>query len=359
MRATPTIGPIFRFLAKPRQPDVNSTQTDSYSNPVSATLNGIVDLFRHKTPIGTLKDSDRLDGKTCLITGANSGLGLATAIELARRGAHIIMACRSGIPQAAEEVKRRSGSQRVEMVHLDLADLAAIRRCCDELKARRVKLDRVILNAGLVPQKPARTAQNFEMMFGVHVVGNMQFITRLLADGSIPNRHFAQPHNALAGERPRIIFVSSESHRSGTPIDLDTLGRFVEYSPMGSIAQYGHSKLVMTTYARELSRRLADEQGVDVAVHALCPGPINSNIAREAPRLFKPLLGLVMGALFASPAKAAAPVLYLACSPQVEDQTGLYLHLMVRKEPAPQALDQELARAIWDRGQQWLAEHAS
>ncbi len=337
---------------------MSTPETGSYRNPVLATFNGIVDLFRHKEPIGQLRDDERLDGKTCLVTGANSGLGLATSIALARRGAHVVMACRSGIPEAADAVKAASGSDQISMVRLDLADIPAIHACCDELRGRGLRLDRVILNAGLVPQRASRTRQGFEMMFGVHFLGNMQFVLRLLADGTIPNRSLAAQASDNGDSPPRIIFVSSESHRSGTPIDLEHFGEFVDYSPMGSIAQYGHSKLVMTSFARELSRRLQDEAGVDVAVHALCPGPINSNIAREAPALFKPVLGAVMGLLFASPEKAAAPVLYLACAGHTEPATGLYLHLMVKKDPAPQALDPDIGRAIWQRGEAWLAEHA-
>ncbi len=337
---------------------MSEPQTGSYRNPVLATVNGILDLLRRKTPIGQLGDEERLDGQTCLITGANSGLGLATSILLARRGARIIMACRSSIPEAAETVKAASGNPQVGMVHLDLADIPAIHACCDELKQRGVVLDRLILNAGLVPQRASRTAQGFEMMFGVHFLGNMQLCLRLLADGTLPNRRFAaQPQNN--GEHPpRIVVVASESHRSGTPIDLSTLGEFVDYSPMGSIAQYGHSKLVLMSFAGELARRLQDEQGIDVAVHALCPGPINSNIARQAPALVKPLLGLVMSQLFASPEKAAAPVEYLACSRAIDGRSGLYLHLMVEKQPAPQAQDPALAAAIWQRGERWLGQYA-
>lgn len=327
-------------------------ETDNYNNPVSATFNGILDLFRKKERIGTLGDDERLDGKTCLVTGANSGLGRAVAIQLAERGAQVIMACRSGIPEAGEEIRRLSGNASVEMVRLDLSDLDAIQACCDDLKSRGVKLDRVVLNAGLVPQKPQKTKQGFEMMFGVHFVGNMQFVTRLLQDGTIPNDSWAG--NAVAGETPRIVFVSSESHRSGTPIDFDTFGDPVEYSPMGSIAQYGHSKLVMTAFATELSRRLQKDGKTDVAVHALCPGPINSNIAREAPALFKPILGMVMGVLFASPAKAAEPVLYMSAAQDIEGQTGLYIHLMTPKQPAPQARDPEIGQGVWERGEGFL-----
>lgn len=336
---------------------MSDKKTGSYGNPVMATLNGIADLFRHKEPIGEIRDSDRLDGLTCLVTGANSGLGKAIAIDFAKRGGHVIMACRSGIPEAGEEVKRASGSDKVEMIKLDLADINAIRSTCDELKQRGVTLDRVVLNAGLVPQKPLKTKQGFEMMFGVHALGNRVFVQRLLTDGTIPNASFADTPNAVSGKTPRIVFVSSETHRSGTPIELDKLGDPVEYSAMGSIAQYGHSKLVMTNYAMALSRRLQSADGVDVSVHALCPGPINSNIAREAPSLFKPLLKVVMGMMFASPEKAARPAIYLSSSPDVEGQSGIYLHLMVKKDAAEQALDSQLGDEVWSRMQGMADAH--
>lgn len=337
---------------------MSDKNNSTYGNPVLATLNGIVDLFRHKEPIGEIRDSDRLDGLTCLVTGANSGLGKAIAIDFARRGGHVIMACRSGIPEAGEEVKQASGSDKVDMVKLDLSDIQAIRACCATLKQQGVKLDRVVLNAGLVPQKPLKTKQGFEMMFGVHALGNRVFVQQLLHDGSIANSSFAESPNAEPGKIPRIVFVSSETHRSGTPIELDSLGQPVEYSAMGSIAQYGHSKLVMTNYAMELSRRLNPGNTVEVAVHALCPGPINSNIAREAPKAFKPILKAVMGLMFASPEKAARPAIYLSSSPDVEGQTGLYVHLMVKKDAAAQALDPQLGRAVWTRMQSLIDAHS-
>lgn len=333
---------------------MSSADTSDYNNPVSATLNGIVDLFRKKERIGKLADDERLDGKTCLVTGANSGLGKATAIQLAKRGAQVIMACRSEASDALQEVKSESGNKNIEVVHLDLADLDSVDTFCDVLKSRGIILDRVILNAGIVPKKPLKTKQGFEMMFGVHFVGNMKMLKRLLADGTIPNNTFAVSPNGRDSDKPRIVFVSSETHRSGTPIDFNTLGDTVEYSAMGSIAQYGHSKLVMTTWLQALAKRLQSDEGVDVSVHCLCPGPINSNIARDAPALFKPVLGVVMGVLFASPDKACEPVIYLNCAQAIEGETALYLHLMTKKPAAAQALDASVSEQLWKVSQKFL-----
>jgi NAD(P)-dependent dehydrogenase (short-subunit alcohol dehydrogenase family) len=284
-----------------------------YDNPINALVNGFLDMFSRKDPIGELSEADRIDGKVCLITGANSGLGKAAAVELARRGGRIIMACRSGIPEAGEEVKRLSGSRDVEMIHLDLSDFNSIKECCAELRSRGVTIDRALLNAGVVPKEARRTAQGFEEMFGVNYLGNFMLVTTLLADGTIPNRKWAgydsrskedsplqrgstnrtHPPNRIVQEngthhndlrnrsalghqitdevktlgRPRIIFVSSETHRSAQPPDIESLGSCEDYTIRKSLARYGQMKLLLQTFAVELTRRFSDADGIDVAVH--------------------------------------------------------------------------------------------
>src|SRR5512138_232464 len=101
---------------------------NQYSNPVVSILTGIMAKFTKQESAGTLKESDRLDGKTVLVDGASSGLGLAMATEVARRGARVIMACRSGIPEKGELVKQRSGNTDVHMLHVDFSDVDSIRQ---------------------------------------------------------------------------------------------------------------------------------------------------------------------------------------------------------------------------------------
>ncbi len=308
----------------------------AYDNPVSATLKGIGDLFRSKERVGRLTEADRLDGKTALITGSSSGLGLATAVELARRGARILMAVRSGIPEKGEYVKARSGSPRVEMLPVDLADLRRIEALVDKLKARNEQLDLVLCNAAVVPRQSRKTPQGLEEMFMVNYLSKFILLNRLLEEGLI---------------RPgaRIVITSSESHRNPAAFEWDRFGQYEDYGIQESIARYGYYKLLLTTFARELSRRLESNGQPDTSVFALCPGPVNSNIAREAPRAFQPLLRLIFSLFFRSPEAACEPVTYLAASSDVADKPFDYLFLMERKPIDPKAEDEAAGRELWQR----------
>ena len=177
-------------------------------------------------------------------------------------------------------------------------------------------------------------------MFAVHFLANRVLVDRLLADGVV------QPSDT-PDHAPRVVVVSSEAHRAADAIDFDRLGAFTPYRFRDGLKFYGLSKLVQCTYVHELSRRLNPEGPVRVAVHALCPGPINSAIAREAPLLLKPLLTPVMKVFFASPEQAAAPVIYLCCSAAAGKRTGIYLHMMREKALSAEARDPDNGARLW------------
>ncbi len=337
-----------------------------YDSTATAIVTGIIDLFRKKESVEPVSSDERLDGLVCLVTGSNSGLGRATAIEAAKRGATVIMACRSGIPDAGEEVRRKSGNGNVSMVRLDLGDFDSIHRCCDELQESGIHIDRAVMNAGVVRAKAYKTEQGFEQMFGINYLGNFVFVTELLKRGIIPNSTWAE--NGEQNKTPRIVFVSSETHRSAPPINIESLGSFVEYTMKESVRRYGYTKLLLTTFAWELMRRFSSDAAsstspsdasphagelatgddtVDVAVHALCPGAVNTNIARDIPKFLHPIIKLFFLIFFKSPKKASRPVLYLACSRAIEGKSGIYLHMMSPKEPSPQAGDPEIGKKLW------------
>jgi hypothetical protein len=147
---------------------------------------------------------------------------------------------------------------------------------------------------------------------------------------------------------PRIVFVASESHRNPEDFEWDDFGKFQPYGVNKTVGFYGYYKLLLVTFANELSRRLNTGGRVKCSVLSLCPGPVNSNIAREAPALFQPLLKLVFSIFFRSPEKASDPVVYHACSKEQEGKTADYLFLMNRKEMDPKATNPENGMKLWD-----------
>ena len=343
---------------------------NNYSNPITSTLTGIRAQFVKDPPAGILRATDRLDGKTVLVDGASSGLGLAIATEAARRGAKVIMACRSGIPEKGELVKRRSGNSNVEMLQVDFSDFASIRHLASGI---RHPVDLYVCNAAIVPARSRRTKQGLEEMFMVNYLSKFYFVNQLVGKGLIkglpnPNPEYPRPETEVQSpERevrvqalPRIIFVSSESHRNPPEFDWEGFGRYREYGMKTTVELYGYYKLLLTTFVSELSRRLNPGGQARCSVFSLCPGPVNSNIAREAPAIFKPLMKVVFGIFFKAPSKAAVPVIYLAASKDQEGKAFDYLFKMARKEISEKAADPENGKKLWDLSEDFvkkLLEH--
>jgi len=285
-----------------------------------------------------LTDSDRADNKTCLITGANTGLGFGIAVEMAKRGAHVIMACRSQIPEAGEKVKILSGSDKVEMLHLDLSKLESIHQFCNDLEERKFKVDITIFNAGVALPKARILDSGLEEMFMVNYFSNFIFLN-LLIEKKIVNSN--QENNA----KPRILFISSDSHRGSSSIDFDQFGKLNNYGVSKGISYYSYYKLVLNTIAIEFNRRINKDHQV-ASVHVICPGPVHSNIIREAPFVLRKILGFIFSLVFRSPAVAAKPVVYMSIS-KTYDNTGQYLHMFNPKEMDPKVYMEEEGEKLW------------
>lgn len=325
-----------------------NNQEKKYNNPVKATINGIRDLFKKREKTGELKDTDRLDNKKVLITGSSSGLGLATAKELAKRGAEVIMAVRSGMPEKGEEVKLSSGSDKVYMIHVDLSDFDSISNLVEEVKKRFKKIDILICNAAVVSRKARKTKYGLEEMFSVNYLAKFFLVNLLIKENCF---------NKKGSELPRIVFVSSESHRNPAAFEWDDFGVFKDYGMNKSVERYGYYKLLMTTFSQELSRRLNPNQKPEYSVFALCPGPVNTNIARESPAIFQPLLKVVFKLFFRSPEMACEPVVYMAASKDQEGKKNDYFFLMSRKEVDEKALNRENGVRLWDLTEKVLEKH--
>jgi NAD(P)-dependent dehydrogenase (short-subunit alcohol dehydrogenase family) len=313
-----------------------------FDNPVVAALAGVKDFFSKQKLAERLTETDRFDGKTCIITGANSGLGFGLAVEMAKRGARVIMAGRSGIPEKGEEVKKLSGSKSVEMRYLDLSKINTIYEFVNGLKSDKILPEAIILNAGVALPNARKTESGIEEMFFVNYLSNVILTNLLIREGIVPQKHINS--NSI----PRIIFISSDSHQGSSYIDYDEFGVFQQYGPSKGISNYSYFKLILNTYVVELSRRLNQDE-VNVGVHAICPGPVHSEIIKEAPKLLYFALKNIFRLVFRSPAKAALPVVYMSISSDYDGKTGEYLHMFRYKKMDPKCYEAEEGKKLWER----------
>jgi NAD(P)-dependent dehydrogenase (short-subunit alcohol dehydrogenase family) len=245
------------------------------------------------------------------------------------------MAVRSGIPDKGEAAKANSGSPAVEMRQVDLADLASIRALAAGLRDDGTKLDLLVLNAATVPARSRQTKQGLEEMFVVNYLSSF-YLTNLLI------RYGVLEKNAGA----RIVVVASEAHRSSPAIDWERFGVYADYGMKKSVPLYGYYKHMLLAFAWELARRMQAE-GADVAVHGLCPGPVNSKIAREAPWFARWLVAAIFAVFFKHPDKAREPVVYLSCARSLHGRTGVYLHLMEEKQIEPPTAAPANGQRLW------------
>ena len=262
--------------------------------------------------------------KVCLVTGANAGIGKATALGLAERGATVVMVSRNRErgEAAQAEIRRQSGHEAVDLLLADLSSQAEIRRLAAEFKRQYDQLHVLINNAAIIPLQRQETADGLEMQFAVNHLAYF-LLTHLLLDV------------LKAGAPARIVNVSSQTHRWGR-IDFDDLQSERSYDPQ---AAYKQSKLANVLFTYELARRL---QGTGVTVNCLHPGGIrtqlNANYAGRAE------------AAEASPAelqRGAQTSIYLATSPEVEGVSGKYFVNEQQTQSSAESYDQHLAQRLW------------
>ena len=279
-----------------------------------------------------------LSGRTFLITGGNTGIGLETAKSLAARGGRVYIACRSAAKgeAAVAAVKAGSGSDSVALLRLDLSDLHSVRACAASFLALDEPLHVLINNAG-VAGRQGLTKQGFELMFGVNHLGHF-VLTRLLL-----GRLTATGSSEQAPSR--VVTVSSDAHYSAHGIDFDALrhrGRGLTGMP-----QYAVSKLCNVLFSQELARRTS---GTGLTTYALHPGVVASDIWRRVPWPVRPLITARM----LSVEEGARTSLYCATSADVAGESGLFYDKCALREPGRDATP-ELAAELWRRSEQWTA----
>jgi len=283
-----------------------------------------------------------MHGKTCLVTGANSGLGKAVSIELARRGASIIMACRKEYIEARDEIRKQAHADKVSLRLLDLADLASVNRFCDGLRDDGIQLDVIHLNAGMAAVSQEMSIDGFPLFWQVNYFSNTLLIKRMLADGVIPvvNSSGLEINQVVV---PRIIFTSSSRHRGSLSINFSNFAVFPAFSIKDTFKYYGLSKLYLMTYAWQLGRRLQENGLPRVSVFAFCPGAFRSHIGEDLGFVGN----LVMSTRPTGPVEASWPALYLACSEDLKGKTLLYYHKHELELPDARVFDSEIGNRLW------------
>lgn len=281
-------------------------------------------------------DERDLDGRNFVVTGANTGIGLATVEGLARRGARIVLANRSTerTTPVIEAIRTATGNDQLEHLPLDLTDLAAVRRAAAVLVERGTPVDVLIANAGVAGQRGI-TTDGFELAFGTNHLGHFLFVTELLP-------------LLRAGTDSRVVMVSSDSHYNAEGLPEEVLRRPTR--TITGMREYERSKLANVLFTQELARR---EHADVVAVHALHPGVIASDIWRKVPWPVRP----IMTSRMASTEDGARTSLWCATSPDLVGATGGYYADCAAKDPSAVATP-ELGAWLWERSAEWTAASA-
>lgn len=266
--------------------------------------------------------------KTCVITGCNSGIGKATAIELARQNFEIIMLVRDSEKSrmAFEEIQQLSGA-KVVLKYVDLASIESIKKVSKEIKSQYSTIDVLINNAGLVKRKFEKSADGFEMSLAVNY-----FAPFVLTNEMLPL--LKKSKNA------RIVNVTSELYKNGK-IDLENDFSIKKFN--GNKA-YANSKLLVIYFTKELAKRLSSTR---ITVNCVHPGVVASDAFREYPKLFAKILNIFI----ASPEKGAKPLVYLTKSQDLEDTNGVYFYKTEVRKTAEIANDEILTSKIWIKTQ--------
>jgi retinol dehydrogenase 12 len=277
-------------------------------------------------------ESQDLRNRVAIVTGANTGIGLVTARELARAGARVFVACRSpaNALTAVKLIAQESGSQLVEALTLDLGDFASVRRCAAEFLARDLPLHLLVNNAGLAGQR-GLTASGFELAFGVNHLGHF-LLTNLLLD------------RLLTSAPARVVTVASRAHTRSSGLDWDACRKAT--ATRLAIKEYADSKLANVLFSAELARRLA---GSGVSTYALHPGVVASDIWRKIPWPFNALIKRRM----ITTEEGAKTSLYCATAPGLNAETGLYYDQCAERTPADLGRDETLASELWRRSEVW------
>jgi NAD(P)-dependent dehydrogenase (short-subunit alcohol dehydrogenase family) len=268
-----------------------------------------------------------MSGKTSLVTGATSGIGAVAALELARRGATVIVAGRdrARCAETVRHIRARAGNNAVEAVVADLSVQAEIRRLAGEVRGRFPRLDVLLNNAGALFLKRQLSADGFEMTFALNHLAYF-LLTHLLLD------------RLKASAPARVVNVASAAHR-GARLNFDDLQGERGYR---GYRAYRQSKLANLLFTYELARRL---EGTGVTANALHPGVVATRFGRN--NWLWRLWGPVFRLFAISPAQGAETLVHLASAPEVERVSGKYFVKKQAVPSSPESYDRAAAERLW------------
>ena len=267
-----------------------------------------------------------MDNRICLITGCSSGIGKATAIDLAKKGFEIIMLVRDCEKSriAFEEIKTVSKSKTV-IKYVDLSSLDSIKKSVEEIKSEYNKIDILINNAGVFKRSFETSKDGYEMSLAVNY-----FATFALSIFMLPLLR--------KSNQARIINLTSEMYKNGN-VNLDNNFSIDKFD--GNKA-YANSKLLVIYFTKELANKLESE---NITVNCVHPGVVGTDVFREYPKWFAKLMNLMIS----KPTDGAKPSIFLASSDDVKNTSGKYFYKSKQKETDNIANDINLSRKIWEK----------
>ena len=283
-----------------------------------------------------------MEDKTILITGANDGIGRATAERLAARGAHLVLACRDEVKaqQTAQAITSKTGNHRIDTLPLDLSSFRSVRAAADEFLAEHPKLDVLINNAGVYTDTLEITEDGYELQFAVNHLGHF-LLTMLLL-----------PALRCCRNCSRVINVSSALHFKGG-LDFSSLEGKAEKKSYSGTKAYAQSKLSNVLFTMELDRRF----GQELTTNCLHPGVGGTRLANKKAGALTSTVWSMYKPFAIKPNKGADTSVYLAASPEVKDVSGRYFdENQCLQKPSSIARNEQLARRLWEYSEQAVAD---
>ncbi|CAH1791842.1 unnamed protein product, partial [Owenia fusiformis] len=307
---------------------------------VGSAVGGVV-ILRELMGGPRYKATERVPGKTFIVTGANTGIGKYTAMELARLGGKVIMACRN--PESEQAKRTRfdiidtTHNRNVHLKKLDLASLKSIQEFAEEINKEEDKLDVLINNAGVMRCPKLLTEDGFEMQLGVNHLGHF-LLTNLLLE-------------KLKTSAPsRVVTLSSVAHERGE-INFDDLNSSKTYHPARA---YEQSKLANAMFAIELAKRL---EGTGVTSNAVHPGIVNTEIGRHMKvnksYIAWPIIGPIKFLFLKSPEQGAQTSLFCALDSSLENVTGKYFKNCAESHFVESAKNAADSKRLWAISERW------